>query len=283
MGRFYSFDEIRDAMVVDSEALIYGYVKELQIVDSDVRLSVYTAFRVSELAVDVEKLAHILSSRGLASGNEPLEVLVSIARREGLDMPYRVAEKDVVWLKGFVSLDEVQLIDVKRVSVDDFDSVVKIVLLSTPREASFRGLPVQHQKSVYRIEQILNKLVVSVSRGLLGICKEVVVAPKTVGFRVYRVRSRRRVVNWIAFTSNIKRLGYRDVYERLVEFRDPYRFSKLDLSVAREVENILKGFRDWEKIAKVMESFVEEEQEAAEYEDIAYSDIVKVGDIVIVK
>ena len=283
MRRFYSLEEIRGAMVVDSEALIYGYVKGLHIVDSDVKLSIYTAFKVNEVAVDIEKLLSLLSGRGLASGDEPLEALVSMARKEGLDIPYRVAERDVEWLKGFVSLDEIQLIDVKRVSVDEFDSLVKVILLSTPREASFRGLPVQYSTPTYRVEQVMDKLAVSISRGVLGICKEVVVGPKTAGFRVYRVRSSRRVVNWIAFTSHIKRLGYREVYERLVEFRDPYKFSRLDLSTAREVGDILKGFREWERVVGIMENFIEVEPTAIEYEDIAYSDILKVGDIVIAR
>jgi sporulation protein YlmC with PRC-barrel domain len=281
--RFYSLDEIRDAMVVDSEGFVYGYVKNIHIIDSSVRLAIYTIFKMNEPVVDAEKLVSTLAKKVSLTGNEPLEILVSIARREGLDIPYIVAEKELEMLKGFVSIDEIQLIDIKRVSVDDMDTAVKVILLSTPREAVFRGLPVQVSSPTYRTEQILNKLVVSLSRGVIGICKDVVIAPKSLGFRVYRARSFKRVVNWMAFTAHIKRLGLREAYERLVEFRDPYKFSKLDLSLAKEVESILSDIRNKDRVLGTMQNFVEVEATNTEFEDILYSDVVKVGDIVIAK
>jgi hypothetical protein len=281
--RFYSLDEIRNAMVVDSEGLIYGYVKGLHIIENSVKLAVYTSFKVNEPVVDVEKLVSILLKRANITGSEPLEVLVSLARREGIDIPYRVAEREVEWLKGFVPVEEVQLIDVKRVSVDEVDEVVKVVLLSTPREALFRGFSVQSSAPVYRVEQVLNKLVVSLSRGVLGVCKEVVVGPGALGFRVYRVRSVKKVVNWIAFTSHIKRLGLREAYEKLVEFRDPYKFSKVDLSLAKDVEDVLSGVRDRDRVLSAMQNFVEVEAAAVEFDDVPYSDVAKVGDVVITK
>jgi len=281
--RFFSLDEIRDAMVIDSEGFIYGYVKDLQVLEEDVGLAVYISSRVNEPVVDVEKLQSILSSRASLRGDEPLELLVSIARRDGLDIPYKVAEKEFVWLKGFVSVSEIQLIDVKRVSVDDIDSIIKAVLLKTPREALFRGIPIQSAKPIYRVDQVLNKIVVSMSRGVLGIAKEVVVGAGEIGFRVYRVRSFKKVVNWIAFTAQVKKLGFKEAYERLVEFRDPYRFSKLDVSIAKDVEEVLKDLKEKDKVVVLLQEFVEVEPGAIEFEDISSSDVVKVGDVVISK
>lgn len=268
-------------MVVDSEGFIYGYVKDFHFVDNMLYLSVYTVFKVNELSIDVEKLTDMLKTKTSLSGNEPLEFLVNLARREGLDIPYRVAEKDFEWVKGFVPVNEVQLIDVKKISVDEMDTVVKVVVLSTPREAVFRGIPIQNTKPIYRFDQVLNKLVISLSRGVLGICKEVVVGAGSAGFRVYRARSIRRVINWIAFTSNLKKQGYRDVYEKLVDFKDPYRFNKVDTSIVKDLENILKDFKEKDKVLSMAQNYVEVEVGAVEFEDIAYEDVVKVGDIVI--
>jgi sporulation protein YlmC with PRC-barrel domain len=279
--KFFGLDEIKDAMVVDSEGFIYGYVKDFQVVEDDVKLAVYISSKVNELVVDVEKLISILSTKASLRGDEPLELLVSIARRDGLDIPYKVAEKEFVWLKGFVSVSEIQLIDVKRVSVDDTDSIIKMVLLKTPREALFRGIPIQNAKPIYRVDQVLNKIVVSISRGVLGIAKEVVVGAGEIGFRIYRVRSFKNVVNWISFVAQVKKLGFRDAYEKLVEFRDPYRFSKLDISVVKNVEEILNDLKEKDKVMTILQEFIEVESGATEFEDIPFNDIVKVGDIVI--
>jgi hypothetical protein len=281
--RFFSLDEIRDAMVIDSEGFIYGYVKDLQVLEEDVGLAVYISSRVNEPVVDVEKLQSILSSRASLRGDEPLELLVSLARRDGLDIPYKVAEKEVKWLKGFVPVSEIQLIDIKRISVDNTDSLIKVILLKTPREAIFRGLPARGSKPVYRVDQVLNKIIVSMSRGVLGIAKEVVVGVGEIGFRAYRVRSFKKVVNWIAFTAQVKRLGFKEAYERLVEFRDPYRFSKLDVSIAKDVEEVLKDLKEKDKVVVLLQEFVEIEPGAIEFEDISSSDVVKVGDVVISK
>jgi len=281
--RFFSLDEIRDAMVIDSEGFIYGYVKDLQVLEEDVGLAVYISSRVNEPVVDVEKLQSILSSRASLRGDEPLELLVSLARRDGLDIPYKVAEKEVKWLKGFVPVSEIQLIDIKRTSVDNIDSLIKVILLKTPREAIFRGLSARGPKPVYRVDQVLNKIIVSMSRGVLGIAKEVVVGAGEIGFRVYRVRSFKKVVNWIAFTAQVKRLGFKEAYERLVEFRDPYRFSKLDVSIAKDVEEVLKDLKEKDKVVVLLQEFVEVEPGAIEFEDISSSDVVKVGDVVISK
>jgi hypothetical protein len=281
--RFFSLDEIRDAMVIDSEGFIYGYVKDLQVLEEDVGLAVYISSRVNEPVVDVEKLQSILSSRASLRGDEPLELLVSLARRDGLDIPYKVAEKEVKWLKGFVPVSEIQLIDIKRISVDNIDSLIKVILLKTPREAIFRGLPARGPKPVYRVDQVLNKIIVSMSRGVLGIAKEVVIGAGEIGFRVYRVRSFKKVVNWIAFTAQVKRLGFKEAYERLVEFRDPYRFSKLDVSIAKDVEEVLKDLKEKDKVVVLLQEFVEVEPGAIEFEDISSSDVVKVGDVVISK
>lgn len=282
-SKFYSLEELKEAIIVDSEGLIYGYVEDIHVAENAASLVAYVVFKVNEPAVDVEKLRSTLAGRAALTGDEPLETLVSLARRENIEIPYILAEKEVRWVKGFVPVGEVRLIDVKQISVDETETKLKVVLLSAPREAIFRGLPTHSTSPTIRAEQVLNKPVVSLSRGILGIAKEIVVGAGMLGFRVYRVRSRRRVVNWIAFTTHVKRLGLREAYEKLVEFRDPYRYSKLDLSVAREVEKMLSDAKEKDRVLGAMQNFIEAEDAGAEYEDVPYSDILKVGEVVITR
>lgn len=279
--KFYSIDELKNATIIDSEGLLYGYVEDITIEESNAKLVAYTLFKINEPAINVEKLKSILSSRISLEGNEPLETLVALARKENIEIPWQVTEKEVKWIKGYVSLSEVVLIDSKQLFIDDTRTHIKIVLLSTPREAIFRGLPVNPKSQTYRPQHVLGKLVISASRGILGIAKEIVVSPGMLGFRVYRVRSRKKVVNWIAFTTHVKRMGLKEAYEKLVEFRDPYKYSKVDLSLTNEIEQLLEGTREKEKIMEAMQNFIETEEAGTEYVDIPYSEIVRVGEFVI--
>jgi sporulation protein YlmC with PRC-barrel domain len=279
--KFYSIDELKNATIIDSEGLLYGYVEDITIEESNAKLVAYTLFKINEPAINVEKLKSILSSRISLEGNEPLETLVALARKENIEIPWQVTEKEVKWIKGYVPLSEVVLIDSKQLFIDDTRTHIKIVLLSTPREAIFRGLPVNPKSQTYRPQHVIGKLVISASRGILGIAKEIVVSPGMLGFRVYRVRSRKKVVNWIAFTTHVKRMGLKEAYEKLVEFRDPYKYSKVDLSLTNEIEQLLEGTKEKEKILGAMQNYIETEEAGTEYVDIPYSEIVRVGEFVI--
>lgn len=279
--KFYSIDELKNAMIIDSEGLLYGYVEDITIEESNAKLVAYTLFKINEPAINVEKLKSILSSRVSLEGNEPLETLVALARKENIEIPWQVTEKEVKWIKGYVPLSEVVLIDSKQLFIDDTRTHIKIVLLSTPREAIFRGLPVNPKSQTYRPQHIIGKLVISASRGILGVAEEIVVSPGMLGFRVYRVRGRKKVVNWIAFTAHVKRMGLKEAYEKLVEFRDPYKYSKVDLSLTNEIEQLLEGTKEKEKILGAMQNYIETEEAGTEYVDIPYSEIVRVGEFVI--
>jgi len=281
--KFYSIDELKNATIIDSEGLLYGYVEDITIEESNAKLVAYTLFKINEPAINVEKLKSILSSRASLEGNEPLETLVALARKENIEIPWQVTEKEIKWIKGYVPLSEVVLIDSKQIFIDDTRAHIKTVLLSTPREAIFRGLPVNPKSQTYSPQHVIGKLVISASRGILGIAKEIVVSPGMLGFRVYRVRSRKKVVNWIAFTAHVKRMGLKEAYEKLVDFRDPYKYSKVDLSLINEIEQLLEGTREKEKIMEAMQNFIETEEAGTEYVDIPYSEIVRVGEFVITR
>ena len=62
--RFYSIEELRNATIVDSEGLVYGYVKDLEKIGNDIRIVAYIKYRYNDIVPDVDKLIEILKNRG---------------------------------------------------------------------------------------------------------------------------------------------------------------------------------------------------------------------------
>lgn len=281
--RFYSIEELRNATIVDSEGLVYGYVKDLERIDSDVRIVAYIKYRYNDIIPDVDKLIKILKNRGIEIGREPIEIPISIARREGIDIPVKVIDREVELIKGYISIEEIELIDIARIRREQSEETIRIVLLSTPREALYRGIQVSSSREDIDISSIMDKLVVSKSRGILGYAKEVVVAPKAVGVRVYRSYGARGFINWISFLTTIKRMGKRELFEKLAQFRDPYRYSRLELSYLNDVKNMIMQNKESRDVINLLDKYVITEEERGDYIDIPLSKVLKVGDIVIVE
>ncbi len=284
MTRFFSFEELRNATVIDSEGYVYGYVGNIELRDDRVELVVYVRYRVRDLAPDVPRLVSVLRSRGIdVDESTPLEVLVSLARREGVDVPIREVERDLELVKGFVGIDEVELIDVARIQRGSNIEELRVVLLSTPREARYRGIPIESTVARVSIRSILGKLVVSKSRGILGYAEEVVCAPKTVGVRVYRSKGCVGYINWINFLTTLKRMGRRELFEELAKFRDPYRFSRIELTLLNDVKKLIEDLGGGREVMELLERSVVVEQERREYVDVPLSKVLKVGDVVVVE
>ena len=138
--KMFSAYELRDSIVVDSEALIYGYVKDFSVESSTLRISVVCRYNVNDVAVDVDKLKSLLMEKGFRVGDEPLETLVSLARSQGIEVPVKSVDRVLEVLKGYITVDEIEAIDIAKVVRLGREETIKIVLLSTPREALFRGV-----------------------------------------------------------------------------------------------------------------------------------------------
>lgn len=189
-------------------------------------------------------------------------------------------DREAEVVKGFIEVDEIDLIDISKIVRGDREELIKIVLLSTPREANFRGLPTGDRPQ-YRISDIIGKLVVSRSRGVLGYAEDIVVSSRDFGVRIYRVRGSKGYINWISFLSALKKLGFSKIYEKLYEFRDPYRFNRLDISYAKTIEDMLKELGASKDVYDLLKSSMVFEELPGEYIDISIKSILKVGDIVI--
>ncbi|HDI74626.1 MAG TPA: hypothetical protein ENF55_01580 [Thermoprotei archaeon] len=282
--RFYSKDELKNALIVDSEGLIYGFLEDYFVEGGRVYIKAYVTVEAEELYVDYEKLFQAIRKRGVeVSENAPLEILVSTARELGLDIPYRRASKRIRLVKGIFLVEEVKWISsatfVKETGEEEKKTVV---LLKTPREAKYRGARKQ-KEPVLSEESIRGKLVVSLSKGVLGYAGELVVGFGRAGLRVYRKLGGRKYVNWLKFITELRRRRFVDLAEKLAEYADPYKESKLPLSKLSEVEEILRNEKVSEEVFQLLQSSVYSEAEEPVYRDVPLDSILKIREVIIVE
>jgi hypothetical protein len=283
MAKFYDPQELLEALVVDSEGLVYGRVGGFRFSQDGVFVQVYTVVRVGEKVVDAGRLAEELRRRGVQVGEGwPLDLLVRRAREEGLREVFREAEREYKLLKGEVRLEEVVLIDEQEVDDPAMGSreKVKVLVLSTPREAEFRGLK-QLRQSVPPLEELLRgKLCISLSSGVLGYVDRVVVGPGLLGLRVCRRRGE-RVARWAAFMSQLRFMGEEELYRRLSEFRHPLKHSVLRGSEVEEARSLLESAGASERVLRAFEEHIQVGD--ALCVDIPWGKIKVARDVVIVE
>ncbi len=274
MSRFYTVDELRGCMVVDCMGLIYGYVHDYKVEGDRLLLVVTVKVRSSERVVDVEELRRRLREAGAdAEAASSVEEVVEAARSLGIEIPYRRAGREYEMVKGLVDVREVKTISDAVVG----GKRVCVVLLSTPREARYRG----YEPPSPRLDSLVEargRLVVSQSRGVLGYFHEIVVGPGQAGLRV--VREERGYVNWIGFTRELRRRGMEKAYAAVVEKFDPLLKPRLPLDLLEELKRLVRG-AGGEEAVRLLESFVV--REAGGYMDIAWSEVVRIGDVILVR
>ena len=280
--RFFDPRELLDALVVDSEGLTYGRVSGFRFSSEGAFLQVYVPVRARERVVDAAKLAQELRRRGVEVGEEvPLDLLVRRAREEGVEVPFAEAEREYRLLKGEVKVEEVALIDVQEVdSPLGSRESVKVVLLSTPREAEYRDLKLQSQPVPPLEELLRGKLCVSLSSGVLGYVEGVVVGPGTLGLRVCRRRGE-RVLGWAAFLSRLRSLGEEELYRELAKFRHPLKYSVLKGAEVDEARALLESLRAPERVLRAFEEHVRAGEAACV--DVPWGKVKAARDVVIVE
>ena len=282
MARFYSLRQLTGALIIDSEALVYGVLEGLRFQGGGAYLLAVVYVEPSRAYIDVEWVRRLLESRGVsAAGIEDVETLVKMAREHGVEVRYREAKSRVRLVKGLVPVSEVRLVDVKRVyRPGRGDEEVKVVLLSSPREARYRGHAIRHKPSAPKPDEVEGRLVVSETRGIIGYVMDVVIGPGELGLRV-SVGGGGEEVNWIAFMDELRRRGLRRVYERLASHWNPY--STRRVSKALVVE-LLKSLGDSEsgEALRLVDKHVTGPPEGS-YTDIPWSSVTKVGDVVLVR
>ncbi len=206
MTKFCGEEELRGALVVDSEGLVYGRASSIIIEDDGVKLEV-----CSEGSSD---------------------------------------------RKGVVPTEEIECVA---------DGPEMVLVLNTSREASYRGIP--PKEPMYQdLKEVKGKLVVSLSGSVLGRASGVVIGPREPGIRVGE-----RVVNWIRFVRDVKRRDPK-LGSKLESRLDPLKNPKVP---REEVEKVLKEMG----MERDLSSYIEERI----CRDIPWSQILKIGDVVLVR
>ncbi|RLF14541.1 MAG: hypothetical protein DRN06_06980 [Thermoprotei archaeon] len=256
-------EESVGALVVDSEGYIYGRVEEVRFEGDRAFLVASVDVDVGDEVIDEGKLRGMLASMGYAVEDLELQELVSLARRRGLPLPKVKARRRERVVKGVFPLEEVEWIDR---GLGEY-----VMLLSTPREARYRGVAGGEKPSPRNVG---NKLALSLSRGFLGVVVGVAIGP---GELALRVSPRPALVNWLRFTAELRRRGYRELEEKLSNLIDPYKNPKIGVESISGIEEVL------ENSPREVRELLEECVEWSEYVHIPWREVLKVGDVVILK
>ncbi|OYT40968.1 MAG: hypothetical protein B6U89_00615 [Desulfurococcales archaeon ex4484_58] len=280
---YFSAKELINSDIYDSEGLYYGTLCGLEIGEKP-KLKACLIFDIGEYIPDVERLKEKLRERGLEIPEDiTLEELVVTARTENIDIPVVEVEKRIEFTKGFLSLDEIRLVDIVYKPGRGNNWRVGVIMLEKPREAVYRGLPTPTSTPYLELlDKVIDKLVVSLSDGIIGYVQDIVFAPKDVGIRVEAVNYRSGNILWNNYLALLEARGYKELVELLRGSIKPA--EKLDLNLYGYIHSLLYKYKAPIEAYELLNSNIEfEEMVIEKYRDISWKNVLKVGDIVIVK
>lgn len=280
---YYSYREIVSAKVYDSEGLHYGYVCGLNLT-SKPELKICIEYNIGDRIPDIESLKKRLREKGFEIPEDiSLEDLVLTARNEGLEIPYIEIEKRIDFVKSYVELSEVSVMDTIYRKGIDYDWRVSVIVLNKPREAIYRGYPLPHGVPyLEQIEKTIGKLVVSLSEGIIGFVEDIVFAPNDIGLRINTCNYRRGSINWSSFLTLFKTRGFEEHYNMLI--KELGSVDKLDISQYGYIVYTLRKIKAPFEAFNLLNNAIEFEEEIVEkYRDISWKNVLKTSDIVIIK
>ncbi len=282
--RFFTPDEIRGYEVVDSEGFRYGTCGGVEFSEEGQFLRVNVTVKVGEQSIDINELRLRLESKGVSLPSDiTLEGLMMIAKEQGIQVPKKVFSSEVEILKAKVPISEIRWIDSVSLEYEDNKTDLRVILLSTPRETRYRGIEPFSKQEQPLLKLIKGKAVLSLGGGIVGIAGELVVGFGQVGLRAFRKKGSSRVIRWLPFITWLRREGYFGIAGKMVEIADPYKEPKLPASRFDEVLKVLEDLEPPPKVIEELSKSVVEVKGEDVYEDVPWSEVLKVGDYVIVK
>ncbi len=280
---YYSYRELVEAKIYDNTGLYYGYLCGYSISEKPL-LKACIGFNVGDYIPDADKIREMLRSKGLEVPKDlTLEELVLAARNEGIEIPYIEVKKHVDFVKGYIPLEDTVLIDVVYRRVRKGDSRVAVIILNNPREALFRGLPdsINYPRLEY-IDKSIGKLVISLKNGVLGYVEEIVFSSEGIGLRINSENYRSGSILWNKFLSLARMRGFGDIVSNL-ESRIGSS-ERIDLRSYGYVYSLLKTFNAPETLYELLNESMEFEEIIVEkYIDLSWSDVLRIGDIIVAK
>lgn len=281
--RFYTPEELKGALVVDSEGFIYGLVDRVFFSRDYAALDIVVKTKVGETVVDEAELRTRLVLKGYeVEDKETLEELVGLAKAAGIEVPRKVADREIKLRKAVLPISEIKWIDEKTINIGGEEERLRVVLLKKPREASYRGVRPSPKPLSPVPEDVRGKLVLSNSRGVMGVALEVTVGFGVPGIRVYTRKGGEKEISWISFITNLKRMGLGELADRMQEIADPYKTSRLPYSRMGEIKERLKELNAPSRAMEILESSVVAGEKKAIYVDIPWSRVKRVSDAIIV-
>lgn len=283
LQKYYSYREVIDAKIYDSTGLYFGDLCGFSINEKPL-LKACLKFNVGDMVPDINRLKGLLEERGLEIPQDlTLEELVLTARNEGLEIPMKKVVSKVEFVKAFIDLDDVLLIDVVYRRVYRGNSRIAVILLKSPREAKYRGLPLPiNNPYIELIDKTIGKLVVSTSNGIIGYVSEVVFSPGKVGLRIESENYRSGVILWNNFLSILETRGFSELGNLLRNNIGEH--ERLDLHLYGYIYHLLETYKAPSQVFELLNSNLEFEELLVEkYQDIEWDNILKIGDIIIAK
>jgi len=276
--KFYSEKELLNADVYDLYGLYYGFICGLKYSGGEVYLKICISTKTHKHVPDIEKIIESLRKRGVnVSSDQPIEYLIGLARQYGLDIPRKREMREIELLKSLIKPEEIIVIDKY---LEGYIEKLFIVL-KKPREAIYRGWRSEPEKPVPNIDYIRGKHVVSLTKGYLGVGREIVVGPGGVGLRIEKISVGLKYIVWIKFLNDLKQRGMLDIYNKLANIRDPLKYRRIDL---KEYDRLLEEMEKAgipRNIIDDIDKYIEVESGRSIYIDLPWNNILYINDIII--
>ena len=314
----YRPEELIDAVVIDSEGYIYGYVKGIEIQERDVLLEIYEKRRYVTEVVDEKKLLDMLleefskRKRGIRRPKlsdllEDIRKTLGILDRAELSlkdyMEYIEKKKMKVEIpkkketlerkhaKGEVSVKEVRAIWVGDVPTSDAKGFkrYRIILLETPRQARYANIRAPQQPPYYPPERIRGKLVLDPSAKVIGYADDLLIGPKFVGLRVKLPPVVKRGINLEALAIDLKSYQeYSEYADRIRAYlkshHSEYSPSHVDYGSLQRVVEWMREEKFPKEIIDSLVNYVEDiPVTKSQFYNIPWEAIEKIGDVVLLK
>jgi len=151
-----------------------------------------------------------------------------------------------------------------------------VILLKTPREARYRGVE-EKTPSFTDLKNIAGKLVVSVKGKIVGEAREVVIGVGEPGVRVEKKGS--GTINWIKFIRDL-RVENKTLAYKLESTINPFEKPRLPTEKLNDLKKLILEKGGSEREAQKLLNYIEREKSG--FEDIPWSKILKIGDVILV-
>ena len=177
-----------------------------------------------------------------------------------------------------MSLSEIKTIRITVIGKEKGTKVIKVVLLRKPKEADFRKIPIQTKVPYRSTELIKDKLVLDTEGNALGYVDSTVLFQGTLGIRVYISKASGQV-SLTLLNHYLEEVGQSNVANQVRKHLlgpETRRYTATIEEVEDFMHKMKLNFRLPEKVIG--------SQDARELvADIPWSEIQKIGDVVILK